>query len=87
MNSKNKAIVAAVIFGFSLLMMQLEVGGVVMFIIAVMAFFTCALQSIMHLTGYKNGDAFEVYQDSENIEARALANLTKDKKECQKPRD
>jgi len=83
MNSKNKAIAAGIIFGFTLLMMQLDVGGIFMFLASVMAFFTCALQSVMHIMGYKDGDAFRVYEDSENIEAEALANVFRDKKECQ----
>lgn len=82
MNSKNKAIAAAIIFAVSLLMMELDVGGIFAFIISVMAFFTCVLQSVMHLMGYKDGDAFRVYEDSESIEAKALSNLFKDKQEC-----
>lgn len=83
MNSKRKALVAGIVFGFSLLMMQLDVGGIFMFLISVMSFFTCVLQGVMHLMGYKDGDAFRVYEDSEKIEAQALANFVKDKKECQ----
>ncbi|MDN3685031.1 hypothetical protein QW180_21435 [Vibrio sinaloensis] len=83
MNSKNKAIVAAIIFAVSMLMMELDVGGIFAFLIAVMAFFTCVLQGVMHLMGYKDGDAYKVYEDSESIEAQALSNLFKDKKRVQ----
>ncbi|MGL0953346.1 hypothetical protein ACSTE1_21220, partial [Vibrio vulnificus] len=41
----------------------------------------CGVYDALTLLGYKNGDAFDAYQDLERTEAKALTNLFKDKKE------
>ncbi|ORT52531.1 hypothetical protein ST37_01820 (plasmid) [Vibrio sp. qd031] len=78
MTSIRKAVISAVIFVISLILMILKVfdsGGILLLFLMTGAFFTTCIQVIMHFTGYKKGDVYEVFHDAANIEAESLTNL------------
>lgn len=84
MTSLKKALISAIVFVLALLSLKLQLfesGGILIMFVMAGAFFTMCIQSIMHFTGYKNGDLYEVLHDAENIEAQALTNLVTEKDE------
>ncbi|HFQ4954726.1 TPA: hypothetical protein ACGUP3_002869 [Vibrio vulnificus] len=82
--SKVKVVISAIAIVLSSILISIDMFGVIPFLVLVVSLFTLIIQGGLCLLSYKNGDAFDAYQDLERTEATALTNLFKDKKECEK---
>ncbi|BDP32354.1 hypothetical protein DC364_19835 [Vibrio vulnificus] len=82
--SKVKVVISAIAIVLSSILISIDMFGVIPFLVLVVSLFTLIIQGGLCWLGYKNGDAFDAYQDLERTEATALTNLFKDKKECEK---
>ncbi|HAS8177496.1 TPA: hypothetical protein I7671_16785 [Vibrio vulnificus] len=82
--SKVKVVISSIAIVLSSILISIDMFGVIPFLVLVVSLFTLIIQGGLCLLDYKNGDAFDAYQDLERTEATALTNLFKDKKECEK---
>ncbi|HHC7267556.1 TPA: hypothetical protein ACN30M_001319 [Vibrio parahaemolyticus] len=84
LTSKVKVVISVIAMAISSIFLALNLFGVIPFLVLVLSFFTFIIQGTLCFLGYKDGDMFEAYQDSERTEATAFTNLFKDKKDCKK---
>ncbi len=79
LSCKGKAQLSAILLILFSTLLWLDIAGLFSFMMVVIATFTFITQTALHLSGYRNGDVFEAYEDAERTEAQAISNLIKEK--------